>query len=124
LRDYFILFLAALRTKTASFSNRSLTYISPAPTRRSVGDFIFDFLERSQQRGAQTGFDVTGAVSVACLEIYNEQIRDILAPFMDGGGLGSSSGAAGGAARGSFVAPGKGVNTTTPRASTVGKSII
>lgn len=81
-----------------------------------MGDFIFDFLDRSQQRGAQTGFDVTGAVSVSCLEIYNEQIRDILAPFMDGGGLG------GGASRGSFVTPRKGMGnaaTHQGRASTV-----
>ena len=48
---------------------------------RSTGDFIFDFLERSHRaRGTR------GTVTVSCLEIYNEAIRDILAPFMASGG--------------------------------------
>ena len=44
---------------------------------RSTGNLIFDFLARS-------GFG--GGVSISCIEIYNEQIRDILAPFMEKGG--------------------------------------
>lgn len=87
-----------------------------------MGDFIFDFLERSERHGAETGFDVSGAVTVSCLEIYNEQIRDILAPFMESGGLdalhqknGTSSSSS--SQGGGFVTPAKGKRPSLTSAS-------
>ncbi len=40
---------------------------------RSVGDFIFDFLDRAAR--CTVGFDVRGSVTISCIEIYNEAIR-------------------------------------------------
>ena len=58
---------------------------------RSVSDFIFDFLDRTKRK--QTDRDApAGQVTISCVEIYNECIRDILAPFLEKGGLGGLGG--------------------------------
>jgi hypothetical protein len=50
---------------------------------RNVGSFLFDFLDRSRARSIEDGFDLRASVTISCIEIYNEQIRDILAPHLE-----------------------------------------
>lgn len=42
---------------------------------RNVGNYLFDFIDRSYADALNNGFDMKSTVTISCLEIYNEQIR-------------------------------------------------
>jgi hypothetical protein len=42
---------------------------------RNVGNYLFDFVDRSYADALNNGFDMKSIVTISCLEIYNEQIR-------------------------------------------------